>query len=949
MGGNEVIKIFDAKINHLHNPLGIDTAIPRFSWKMDSDQNDVLQMAYQLQTASEEDFIVILWDTGKVESDQSIAVHYQGPVLTTAQRVYWRVKVWTGNEESEYSEPRYFEMGLLKLPDWKASWIEMEEEVDYDAYMREPIIRKSFQVKKGLKKARIYATAHGLYQFRINGIVGTGDLFLPGRTVYTKRLQYQVYDITQILAEGENVLAVLLGDGWWRGSNSAENTHNAFGYKLGFLGQISLEYEDGTSEMITSDSSFRYLPGPLLRSDTKAGEIYNAVSEPTGWDCPGYDDSTWKPTLEMKYAFDNLIATSSVPVRAVETFQPIVLHTPDGSTVLDFGQNITGYVSFRVDVPAGIRIRMVHSEVLNKEGNFTIAHYQGWYALQSGREEPFQEEVYIAKGKGVESFCPLFGVYGFRYVLLEGYPGEPDPADFTAHAVYSAMEAAGTFTCSDENLNRLVQNSLWSQKGNFLEIPTDCPTRERAGWTGDAQVYCKTASDFMDTYTFYEKWMQDVAADQAPTGKILNITPGGKPYIMEEIRRQAICHGEKDDETLTKKLEEQYGQGELLDGSSGWGDVAVILPWTIYQVYGDPRIIENQYESAKKWVDYIIVKCKNPNPHYKDAPWYPADSDGDCDGNYIWDNCFHWGEWLEPDSKANASGDQAAYFTEMIARQMTIGEPPLTTAFSANSAHIVAQMAAVLGKEEDAAYYDAIFKRMKRIYNACFIKEDGCILEDRQAPQARTLALGIAEEDKIGKVAAKLNEYVEKAGFHLNTGFLSTKYLLPMLTEYGYKESAYRVLEQDKYPSWLFQVKNGATTMCESWSCYTPGMEPFASCNHYSYGAVCDYMFSYIAGIRLLEPGYKKFLIQPVPGGTLTYAKAEYESPYGTITSVWKIENSKTVYKFTIPANTKAVIRLKVNEEEAEHLSREISASKYEEGIISLEVGSGRYVYTVKS
>lgn len=943
-----MIQLYDLTTNHLENPMGIDSPFPRFSWKMMSKKRNTMQKAYQLQAANDEQFTDILWDTQKKCSEQSIAVQWEGPKLQSRQRVYWRVKVWSETEESKYSEVQYFEMGLLNESDWIGKWIEMETEVDPNAYQQEPIIRKSFCVDKGLTCARIYATAHGAYTFYINGVAGTTDLFLPGRTAYYDHLPYQTYDITSLLTEGENVLAIMMGDGWWRGANTAQGIHNLFGEKLAFLGQIELEYADGEREMIGSDNSFRYIAGPLLKSDTKTGEIFDAAQEPKGWKCAGFDDSGWNFAYEMEYAMCNLEGTTSVPVRAMEKFHPQILHTPDGHAVLDFGQNIAGFVSFTVEAPKGTEIRMTHSEVLDLAGNFTVSHYMGYFGMFCGREETFQEEVYITSGEGIETFSPMFVVYGFRYVLLEGYPENIKAENFTAHAVYSAMKETGKFTCSETRINQLVKNSMWSQKGNFLEVPTDCPTRERSAWSGDAQVYCKTACDFMDTYAFYEKWMRDVSADQTPDGRIRNISPQGRIYNKEEAVRMAMRQGIQDEAEARKKVNAEYDMGDTLDGSAGWGDVAVILPWTIYQVYGDIKILENQYDSAKKWVTYMLKNAERENPYYKGRLWYQQ---GQEDGRYIWDTCFHWGEWLEPDSADNDSGDgDGQNFFQIVETQMTMGEPVVATAYMANSVHLLSEMAEVLGKNEDARYYAEQYQKIRDAYMKYFVNKDGSIWNKKgenkqQAPLARTLAFGLADEEILPKIAAKLNEYVIAADYHLNTGFLSTRFLLPMLAEYGYEESAYKILMQQEYPSWLFHVNHGATTICESWACYMPGKEPFASCNHYSYGAVCDFMFSYIAGIKPGDIAYKQVVLEPVAGENLQWAEAEYESPYGTISSRWERKEDTVSYRFEVPANTTAFIRLKVSETRYEQIKQQYQNCSYGNGKVCICVGSGCYEF----
>lgn len=939
-----MLAIKKTRTNHLADPIGIDTTVPRLSWIIVSDKRNTKQTAYQIQASHDAAFSEIIYDSGKTEFEQCIAVPYSGPVLTSKERVYWHVKVWSIEEESDYCPVNYFEMGLLKLSDWRAKWIEMEKDVDPGKSNPEPIIRKAFLVKPDLAKARIYSTAHGVYSFKINGNAATEDMFLPGRTVYTKRLQYQTYDITTLLQEGENVLSVMFGDGWWRGAVGAQSNYYTFGYKLAFLGQIALTYSDGTEQIIASDRSFKYSAGPLLKSDTKCGEIYDARLVQSGWDKPGFDDSSWKNVWEVDCDLSNLVATSSVPVRTMESFSPAILNTPDGNTVLDFGQNIAGFMEMKVLAPSGTKIVMEYSEVLDSHGNFTAKHYI--MPSADGRTDSFQREEYICQGGGIEHYAPQFGVYGFRYVLLNGYPGPIDPANFTAYAVYSSMETTGNFACSEPLFNQLIKNCSWSPKGNFLEIPTDCPTRERAGWSGDAQVYCKTATDFMDTYTFYEKWMQDVAADQTPSGKIMAYSPASRPYHLKELRRLALIRGEKDNEELAQKLQYELAEGGFMDGCAGWSDAITIIPWTVYEIYGDKQIIINQYDSAIKWVNYIITNAKKANPYYKDELWY---ANGD-DASFVWDTCFHWGEFLEPDSDLVAGSEDGFSMEKLyawIAERTKTGDPTVATAFFARSAELVANMAKFLDKSDDFDYYSKLHQRIKEVYNKYFIKEDGSILEGRQAPLARALAFGLVNSDKLQMVAARLNQYVINNGYHLNTGFLSTPFLLGMLARNGYEDTAYKILEQKDFPSWLFQVEHGATTICEHWNAYKPGTEPGASCNHYSFGAVCDFMFSDIAGIRILKPGYKEFLVQPTIGSGLTWAKAEYISPYGIIRSEWRIDGPKTIYCFEVPVNTSAHIHLRTEEGALDAVHKLYSNAKYENGFLCFTIGSGIYEVVV--
>lgn len=935
-----MLTVFDTRTNHHENPIGIDYQSLRFSWKLQSDKRSTRQTAYQIQAAVNNSFTSILWDSGKVKTDLNTAANYEGPDLASRERVFWRIKVWSVEEESDFSDACFFEMGLLTPSDWQAGWIEMEHQADPFKSNPEPVLRRSFSVKPGLAYARIYSTAHGCYSAAINGKKITKDLFLPGFTIYPERLQYQVYDITPLLAEGENVLAVLLGDGWWRGAVGAFSHHNLFGYKLAYLCQLELCYADGSREVIASDDSFKTTYGPLVKSDTKCGEVYDARILPAGWEMPGFDDSSWENAWVVDYGKNNLIAPAIAPVRKAETFSPIVLTTPDGSTVLDFGQNIAGFVELSVTAPAGTKIKLTHSEVLDEAGNFTIEHYD-LYGTADGRKDTFQEEVYVCAGNGEERFAPLFAIFGFRYVLVEEFPGQISPDMFTAHAVYCAMPQTGGFSCSNPLINKLVQNSLWSQKGNFMFIPTDCPTRERAGWTGDAQLYCKTATFFMDTYTFYQKWMQDVAIDQTPSGKIRNYTPTAIPYHFEENLRLELLKGEPDSEELRNKLREQMESGEIIDGSAGWGDAATILPWTLYNIYGDDQIVRNQYSSAKKWVEYITANAKMANPALQQEPWY---QNGD-DAMYVWDTCFHFGEWLEPDFGADMDiGDEIdkteslEILRNWMAQRAVTGDPTLATAYYFYSAGLMSKMAELLGNKEDQEHYEALSRRIKEVYNKYFIKEDGSILERRQAPLARALAFDLVNEDKKELVAHRLAQYVADNGYHLNTGFLSTPFLLAALSRNGYVDTAFRLLEQKDSPSWLFQIENGATTVCERWDAYIPGKKPDLSCNHYAYGAVCDFLFSDIAGIRTLCPGYREFEIRPTLGGSLTWASAEFDSPQGKIYSAWRVEGENVLYTIQVPANSVAYAYIPADADQ------EIPAGAvFEAGTVKYTLGSGMH------
>jgi len=877
-----MLNVYDLRTEYRVSPVGIDAVRPRFSWKLESDANNVMQTAYRICAYSNSELV---WDSGRVESCQSQHVHWNGNELSSCQIIDWKVSVWAGDEYAE-SDTACFEMGLLHEEDWKAKWLEPEGDIDPDSFKPAPYLRRTFTVRPGLVKARIYQTAHGLYRFWLNGSSGTDELFMPGLTSYHKRLQYQVYDVTSLLTCGENVWAVILGDGWWRGTTGGA-VRNNFGDKLAYIGQIKLEYADGSVEWIVTDENFKWNTGAWRAVDMQALECYDASMEHDGWMESGFDDSAWPNAAVADYGYGNLIASRSVSIHAHEEFTGTVVGIEEDGIVVDFGQNMAGQLSIKLhDTLPKQKITFLYGEALNKEGKFTRENI----GAMSFKGE-LQQLDYICKGGKLESYTNLFMVCGFRYVKISGYNGPVNEGDIIAKAVYSDLDAVGDFRSSDELINRLVENARWSQKGNFLDVPTDCPTRERSPWTGDAQLYCRTAANFQAVYPFYEKYLADLAAEQHKTGRVASTAPCTQAshnwnefhrYMAKKERGEEVPHFPP----------MHVDDGLFIDGAAGWGDAATIIPYTMYLCYGDIAILENQFDSAKKWVDYELAHAADENPNYADMPWYAEPEDA----KWIWDTCFHFGEWLEAGIMPDRSRNPVQYPDLWVA-----------TAYMGYSARLVSKMAAILGYEDDALKYGNAADEIARVYNKYLIADDGTVVEGHQASNLRVLALGICDEAHKKAVADKLVEMINANGGHLNTGFLSTPFLLSTLTDTGHADVAYMLLEQKSSPSWLHNVIMGATTIPEGWD----GLDTLhGSLNHYSYGAVCDFMFNYVAGIRLIpeKPGWQKFRIQPVPGGTLTHACAEFESPYGTIKSAWKKNNGKITYSITIPANSTAEV-----------------------------------------
>lgn len=928
-----MIEIYDMRTENLTEPLGVDALRPRFSWKLKSDEQEIVQESYRIRVY---DKTKVLWDSKQIFSAESRHIRYGGEPLQSRQELAWKVELTvrggSGKRTSVSGGEAHFEMGLLSRRDWKGIWIEPEGEINPDARKEVPYLRRIVTVKKGLKNARIYQTAHGLYEAWINGRLCTEDKFKPGLTSYYYRIQYQSYDITRLLQEGENIWAVMLGDGWWRGVTGG-SVKNNFGYKLHFLGQIELSYQDGTKEIIGSDEEFRCSHGGLIASDMMMGDIYDARLEPKGWKFPGFDDAEWKAVHAIEDSWGaERIASRSVPVREKERFAAKVMPDSAGRRVLDFGQNIAGYVKMHFrNTKAGQVIRLVHGETLNSKGLFTIANVD----KTSLPVEAFQEVTYLCKGEAVEEYQPMFSIFGFRYVLLEGYDGEIREGDFEATAVYSDMAETGFFTCSNPLINKLVDNSRWSQKGNFMDVPVDCPTRERNPWTGDAQIYASTASYFMDVYSFYEKWLLDQKTEQYDSGKVGITFPSTSsvhnPDALSEMKRVNPIY----------EIAGPSGDGNIGEDSAGWGDAAVWIPYIIYQNYGDTTILENQYDTSKRWVEYELKCARDKNPAYENDStkmYYQYSTDGHCDGEFIWDTKFHYGEWNEAIGISEERGDEedttlqfterpsaeeaiqekqeaaakVAAFLQYMAKQ---GNAVVATAYLYRSVSNLSRMAGVLGKQEEAQHYGKIAARIRDCYDKYLISEDGVIEAGHQAPYVRALAFGLAGKGKREKVLAQLKKEIADNGYRLNTGFLSTPFLLPVLADAGETELAYRLLTNTKRPGWLYPITRGATTITESWD----GIDTLKdSLNHYSYGAVCEFLFAYVGGIRPIweKPGFQEFEIRPVVGGSLDFAEVVFESPYGRIKSRWEKTESQIEYFFEIPANTKAHVILEDGTEE---------------------------------
>ncbi len=876
------------RTEYKENPIGIDVREPRLSWQLLSVRRGALQAAYQIQVDSSPAGFrrrdCCLWDTGKIASGRSIQVVYAGPATASHTRYYWRVRVWDSEGEvSAWSEAAFWEMGLLEPEDWQARWITPDWDKDTARPQPAPMLRRSFTVKGSVRQARVYVTSHGLYSMELNGRPVGDQVLTPGWTSYNKRIQYQTYDVTESLRSGENVVGVTLGDGWYRGFLGYQHERNLYGDRLALLLQIRIDYDDGDVETVGSDSNWKASTGPILSSDIYMGETYDARLEKTGWSAPGFDDRNWSAVRPIEAPEARLVAPAGPPVRRMEELTPVgILHTPAGETVVDFGQNMVGWVRLKVKGPAGTTITLQHAEVLDQKGNLYTEN------LRSAK----QEIRYTLKGGGEEVYEPHFTFQGFRYVAVEGFPGTPTRDAFRGIVVRSDMERTGTWESSDTRLNQLQHNIVWGQKGNFVDVPTDCPQRdERLGWTGDAQVFARTAAFNMDVASFYTKWLRDLAADQAADGRV--------PVVIPNI----------------------LGPDS---SSSGWSDVSVIIPWTVYLTYGDTRILDVQYPSMKAWVEYVRGQAND----------------------YLWNTGFHFGDWLA------FATDRSDY------PGATTGKDLIATAYFAYSTRLLSKAAAVLGKADEAREYAELFRKIKAAFNREFVTPNGRVGENTQTAYALALQFDLLPEGLREQAGHRLVADIRSHDTHLTTGFLGTPYLCHVLSATGHLDTAYALLTQETYPSWLYPVKAGATTIWERWdgikpdgTFQDPGMNSF---NHYAYGAIGEWMYRVVAGIDVDpdEPGYRHVLIQPHPGDGLTSVRAELDGPYGKIVSAWQIRGSRRSLSVQIPPNSRATVRLpdaevgRVTEAGISAATADGVERAFQDGTTGvIEIGSGAYQF----
>ena len=828
------------KTEYLYNPLGIGMVQPRLQWNCDGG---VTQTAYQVVCRDENGNL--FWDSGKT-TGSAMRVQYAGEPLKSRSKVLWQVRLWDANGQlGDWSEEASFELGLLRASDWQAKWITGNYKVNKKQRYPVDCFRKRFSVSD-VKKARLYITACGLYEAMLSGQKVGNFCMAPGHTDYRKRVQYQTYDVTELLKDGENELTVQLADGWYRGSCGAWGLKNQYGTETKLLAQLEITRGDGTVQTVATDGSWDWSnDGPIRFADNKDGEIVNAALTPS------YSG-------KAKETAHNVVPTASnnVPVTEHERFRPTMSMAPNGKRLFDFGQNIASWLELRFQAKRGQHIRIRCGELLDDAGNLTLKNIQ---CARKDFATPLQAIDYTC-ADGENHFKMTFSVFGFQYAEVESEV-EISPENITAIAVYSDMVQTGFFDSSNELLNRFVEATLWSTKGNSLDVPTDCPTRERHGWTGDAQIFFETAGYLMDYAPFARKYVQDMYDWQKKDGKLPQIAPaGGVDFYMDSM-----------------------------NGSVGWADAGVLIPYRFWKLYGDDSLIRKHYDGMARYARFMIKRCGKFTPLRHHLPLKGKAK------KYVVNYGQSYGEWAEP--------------AEVFPNDWTnvvLPHPEESTAYTSFIMGHMVEIADYLGKTADKALFEEYRDGCKEAYRQLITLPGYELDTDRQAKLVRPLYMHLLDKKQTDYAEKRLVKAMEYYGWRLGTGFLSTPFILDVLAGMDI-EYAYRLLENEEMPGWLFMPKNGATTIWESWE-GTQAQGGIASLNHYSKGAVCEWLFRTMCGIRM--DGENHFTIAPRPGGHFTYAKASYQSVYGMVESGWEKNGDNYTLTVSVPCNTTARICL---------------------------------------
>lgn len=825
------MKLYDLRTEYRVNPIGIAEPHPRFSWKLESEENNTVQQLYHIIVNDEK---TVVWEV-TATSEDSVLIVYAGDNLQDETLYHVTVEV-TDNHGNIAKGEMSFETGILDPEVFQAKMITHDFPEEETAC---PIFSRTFAAKGNVKKARIYATSRGVYEAYLNGKRIKEERMTPGWTSYHHRLQYQIYDITEMIQQ-ENKVEIMVGNGWYKGIFGFMLTPNIYGDRVGAFVEIHMEYEDGSSEIICTDETWQVQTGEIRYSEIYMGEtIDTTVCKESN-----AENSRIRIGTVSVLDFDKqtLTAQENEPIRITERIPAKeLIVTPKGEKLVDFGQNLTGLVEVKVHGRKGQKIVIRHAEVLDKEGNF----------YPETLRQAKSEDTYICNGEE-QTFLPHFTFHGFRYICVEGLD-DLTLNQFTACVMHSDMEKLGDFQCSNRKVNQLQHNIAWGQRGNFLDIPTDCPQRdERLGWTGDAQIFSWTAAFNRNTALFFRKWMRDVAAESS--------LEKGVPHVVPDILGSY--------------------------SSSAWSDVAVIVPWVVYQTYGDKGILEENWKCMHEWVDYIKNQCGE---------------------NGLWQTGYQYGDWLALDKEESAD------------RTGATDKYMIANAYYLYVTNLVKQTAEVLGFTENAEKYQKLYDTTLEAFRQEYYTNTGRIVSETQTGAILSLYFNLAREKDRTRILQTLKTNIENHKNHLATGFVGTPYLCHALSENGEHKLAGTIFMKEDYPSWFYAVNMGATTIWERWNSIMPdgsfdasGMN---SLNHYAYGSIGDWMYRKVAGVSQLKPGYKKFKVQPMFVKGIEEAGAEFESAYGKIESKWSCKDGKIHGYVKVPANTTAEIHLPEKED----------------------------------
>jgi alpha-L-rhamnosidase len=823
---------------HDGDVMGLGEPCPRLSWISITESAGWSQSAYEVEIDGN--------PGGRQTSIASVFVEWPGPPLRSRERQRIRVRVWGADgSASGWSDELLIEAGLLSPEDWTAQWITPVHPgpEGRPSYFRRLLTLRD-EAGVDIERARLYATSAGINQLHVNGqVVGTSVL-APGWSAYNDRLHYETHDVTDLLSAGANVVGAVVADGWWRGYLTWEMLRDVYGDRHGLLAQLEVTYSDGSTETFGTGARWTASDGPIRRADLYNGEACDARLTMEGWDIPGFDDSGWGGTEVFSPKVGTLVSSMAPPVRRImERAVQDVLVTPSGKTVLDFGQNLVGRVRFAVEGPAGATVTLRHAEVME----------HGELGVRPLRNAKATDE-YVLRGVGVETWEPAFTFHGFRYVQVEGWPsGDVDSEAFAAVVIHSDFEQTGVFSCSNDLLNRLHQNAEWGLRGNFVDVPTDCPQRdERLGWTGDLQTFAPTASFMFDVAGFLADWLEDLKAEQIDDGRVTLVVPVG-PH-------------------------EQFPMGKF--AAAAWGDAATIVPWTMYQRFGDKGVLARQFDSMRGWVDFVRALAGE---------------------RLLWPEMFQLGDWLDPDAPPDQPW-RAKTDAVLVA-----------TAYFAHSARLVSQAAQVLGFVDLADEYGQLADDVRRAFRHEYVTPTGLVSSDSVTAYSLALMFDLYEKDEHrARAGARIALLSAVRGYQVSTGFVGTPLVLPALSSVGDTTTAFRLLTETACPSWLYPVTMGATTMWERWDAMLPdgSINPgeMTSFNHYSFGSVADWMQRTIGGISAEEPGYRTIRFSPVPGRSVTSADCALRTPYGHAACRWALEGREMTLEIEVPPNTSAIV-----------------------------------------